>query len=365
MAELFVGLMSGTSADGIDVALVEFANNQTRLIDFINQPIDFQPDLVALNQTQEIPLPKLAELEHKTSVNFAQAALKLLEKNQLKPEEITALGSHGQTVFHAPEIGISLQLSKPAIIAKLTGITTVADFRIDDLALGGQGAPLAPAFHQFLLNQLGIEQACVINIGGISNITWFDNNQIIGFDTGPGNGLMDEICQTQLAIPFDKNGLIANLAVPNQQLLTELLKHPYFQQDFPKSTGRETFNQIWLQEIIDQLQLQTDSYELVSTLNQFSVETISLHLDKLNLPAKTACYICGGGAFNPTLLERLQMAQPDLVVSSIAEIGVNPDGLEAMMIAWLAKQRIEQQPIDYRQITGASRPAILGGVWLA
>lgn len=352
--------MSGTSADGIDAALVRLNHHQIELIDFITHPSKLKSQLTQLNLNTQISLRSLAELQVNIAQEFSQAALSLIKQNGYESSHIHAIGSHGQTVFHAPELSMSIQLGHPAIIAKQTNIATVADFRVDDMALGGQGAPLAPSFHQALF-QNHPHPLCVINIGGIANISYLNKtNEVIGFDTGPGNALMDEICQQVFDQDYDENGELATQGQVNQTLLNALLSDPYFKQPAPKSTGRDKFNQAWL---LKHLPANIDPIDLLATLNQLTVETIAEELIRLKLADQTACFICGGGAYNQTLLKGLQTKLPNLRIQSTERAGINPNAIEAMMCAWLAKQRLDHKEIDLTQITGASRPAVLGGLW--
>lgn len=354
--------MSGTSADGIDAALVNILPQQITLVDFVTYPLapELKQQLTNLNLTPQITLKDFSHLHSRLGLAFANAANQLLKKTGYTTSDIHAIGSHGQTIFHSPELMMSLQIGHPAIIAKQTGITTVADFRVDDIALGGQGAPLAPVFHQALFQQQK-HPLCLINIGGIANISLLNNNATAtGFDTGPGNGLMDEFCQQAFQLNYDPNGEIAAQAEPDNDLLNQLLTHPYFSQAAPKSTGRDVFNQAWWSQ---HTKPELTPQQILSTLNQLTVETLALELDKLKLPANTNCLICGGGAYNKTLLNRLQRRCPNLIIDTTASLNIDPNAIEAMMCAWLAKQRLELQPIDLRQISGSSRPVILGGIW--
>lgn len=354
--------MSGTSADGIDAALVNIQQQQITLIDFATYPLEpeLKQQLTRLNLTPQISLGDFSHLHSRLGLAFANAANQLLKKTGYTPSDIHAIGSHGQTIFHSPELMMSLQIGHPAIIAKQTGITTVADFRVDDVALGGQGAPLAPVFHQALFLQQK-RPLCLINIGGIANITVLDQNTpTIGFDTGPGNGLMDEFCQQAFQQDYDPNGEIAAQAAPERNLLNQLLTHPYFSQSAPKSTGRDVFNQAWWSQYAKP---EITPQQILSTLNQLTVETLALELDKLNLPINTTCLICGGGAYNKTLLNRLQQRCPNLIINTTSSLNIDPNAIEAMMCAWLAKQRLDLNPIDLRQISGSTRPVILGGIW--
>ena len=357
---LYIGLMSGTSADGIDAALVHIDTDHIQLLDFITFPSQLKNELITLNHQPQISLTKLAQLHAQVAEEFAQASLQIISQNGFEPAHIQAIGSHGQTLYHAPELGMSLQIGHPAIIAKRTGIQTAADFRPDDMALGGQGAPLAPAFHQQLFDQNN-KTHCVINIGGIANISLLRPDQApLGFDTGPGNCLMDEVCQLHFDEDYDRAGQRAAQADVDPALLRHLLADPYFSQPAPKSTGRETFNQAWL---LKHIQQPIEPNQLISTLNQLTVETLAQALESLKLPANSLCTICGGGAYNLTLLNRLQTRLPGLVIQTSQQYNIDPNAIEAMMCAWLAYQRIEHLEINLTQITGAQRPAILGGLW--
>ncbi|WP_373020486.1 anhydro-N-acetylmuramic acid kinase [Thiomicrorhabdus sp.] len=364
--ELFIGLMSGTSVDGVDAALVKMDADNIQLVDFIEHPLPDQlkSRLTGLNLKPEISLQTLCDLEYQVAQQFIIATQTLLQHNQLKPDEIRAIGSHGQTIFHSPQTPMSLQIGHPAFIAKQTGIDTAADFRIDDLAVGGQGAPLAPAFHQKLFAVQ--KQACVINIGGIANISFldFEQNQTFGFDTGPGNGLMDEICQLHFACNYDSNGTIAASGQVNQEFLNQLLKHPYLHQAFPKSTGRETFNRDWLERQLQNFGQSLDPADLLATLCEFTAASIELGIQLLNVSPCDIC-IVGGGAFNQELIRRIQARLPDFKVSSSLELDINPNAIEAMMCAWLAHQRLYGIPISLKRITGSERDVVLGGLWSA
>lgn len=353
----FIGLMSGTSADAVDAALVAFDDQKIELIDFINAPLPshIAPQLQKLNQEHHIQLEQLCQLEVDLGQCFAQAAQTLISKHAHL--SIEAIGSHGQTLYHNPKIGMSLQVGHPAYIAKYTQTPTVADFRIDDMALQGEGAPLAPSFHQVLFPQRPV---FIVNIGGIANISLMSQERTLGWDTGPGNGLMDEVCQTYLNCDYDPDGKLAAQAQPNTHWLQDWLQTPYFNQPAPKSTGREFFNLTWLRS---SLPADFDPIILVSSLNQLTVETIARQIEGHLTAQNTPCLVCGGGALNTTLMQRLQTRLPQLQVSSTAAFGYPPDAIEAMMCAWLAKQRLDQTPINLKATTGATRNTTLGGVW--
>ncbi|BBP44239.1 anhydro-N-acetylmuramic acid kinase [Thiosulfativibrio zosterae] len=362
MNKLAIGLMSGTSLDGIDAALVSYSESDFKLVDFITHPMSvaLRQQLLELNQSPSIGLKTLCQLEKAVADAFSAAAQTLLTRNQLKPQHIEILGSHGQTIFHAPEIPMSLQIGHAAFIAKQTGICTAADFRVDDMANLGQGAPLAPAFHQFLFQKS--QPIALVNIGGIANISFIDSQgDVSGFDTGPGNGLMDEICQTQLGQSCDFNGDIAASHPVDSCLLEQLLQHTYFKQTPPKSTGRDIFNQDWLAPLL-KLRPNLSTETLISTLNQLTVDSIVLGLNALPSKPKSLL-VCGGGALNKTLLQRLQQQLP-YPVNTTESQAINPHAIEAMMCAWLGIQRLNHQPIALKSITGAQQNSILGGLWL-
>lgn len=364
--ERYIGLMSGTSADGVDAALIEIDAQQTRLVDFIDlsMPATLKAGLIDLNQNPQVSLRDLCQLEHQLSMEFIGATQKLLAHANLSTQDVRAIGSHGQTIFHAPDIPMSLQVGHPAFIAKQTGIDTVADFRIDDLAAGGQGAPLAPAFHQHLFKPQSA--CCVINIGGIANISYLNPNsgEVYGFDCGPGNALMDELCQQEFDCDYDRNGEIAASTKPNSNLLKQLMLHPYLHQRFPKSTGRDTFHYPWFAEQAALVGENMSPAEQMATLNAFTATSIALGVRQLDI-APCDIWIVGGGAFNPTLLNNIQNQLPNYKVSSSEEMDINPNAIEAMMCAWLAHQRIHQKPVALKSITGAQYDVTLGGLWLA
>ena len=371
----FIGLMSGTSVDGVDAALVDGACTPIKLLKMIEYPLPetLKRQLIQLNHTPNLTLEAFCRLEHDVAIAFVKATQTLLTQTHLTPADITAIGSHGQTLFHAPNIPMSLQIGHPAFIAKHTNIDTVADFRVDDMAVGGQGAPLAPSFHQPLFEN---DQACyVVNIGGIANVSYLQpktKNQTnrapaFGFDTGPGNALMDEICQQQLGVKFDQNGDIAKRGQVHQTLLEGLLQHPYFTNHFPKSTGRETFNSQWLEKHTAHLANQITSENLIATLCELTAQTIQRGIaqlaKQLNAPTGTI-WIVGGGAYNHHLLSRIQHALPAYCVQSSLKCNIDPNAIEAMMCAWLAQQRIDHQPIPLKSVTGSQRDVVLGGLWL-
>jgi len=361
--------MSGTSADGIDAALIKSQNNQIELVDFISTdlPDELKCTLIELNQKPEIHLEAFCRLNKELSDCFTKATINLLKSAKFNSEQVSAIGSHGQTIYHAPDIPMTLQIGHPAFIAKETGITTVADFRVDDMALTGQGAPFAPAFHQALFTG---ESACfVVNIGGIANISYLpekhSTHPIIGWDTGPGNALMDEVCQQNLKVAYDPSGINARKGQINDQLLNTLLTHPYFAAPHPKSTGRDTFQTNWVKEVINELGIEIPTQDLLATLCELTAKSIAEQIRSVSMSIEhdTPVWIVGGGAYNVFLIERLQHYLTHYLVANSEDKNINPNAVEAMMCAWLAEQRMNNKTVPLRAVTGATRDAVLGGIW--
>ena len=349
--------MSGTSLDGVDICIAKFTNGHSKMLHFLC--LDYpQPLKILLNQfnhPQRTDLKTLACLEKQLALIYCDAVAKILTTAKMQASQISAIGCHGQTVFHDPS-AMSIQLGHPAFIAKKTGITTIGDFRIDDIANGGQGAPIAPAFHQLIFKK--DQTIAIINIGGIANLSIINAEQAIGFDTGPGNCLMDDICQRYLQLDYDKNGEIAASEAVNKELLDKLLTDDYFKQSAPKSTGRDIFNLTWLEQFLTG---KESPAQLVSTLNELTVISLANAIKQYNI---AEIVVCGGGSENKTLLKRLEKAT-NLPVSTTQKYGINPHSLEAYMCAWLAEQRVNKTPIKLMQVTGAKKDSILGGIWEA
>tara|TARA_B100000989_G_C19531634_1_gene470320 strand:+ start:2812 stop:3915 length:1104 start_codon:yes stop_codon:yes gene_type:complete len=365
MGNYYIGLMSGTSADGIDAVVVELDDKHCQLLATHHNafPHQLHHNIVRFNTAGNNELNTAGELDVKLGHLFAEAALAVLAKTNLSAKDIKAIGSHGQNIRHQPtgDITFTHQIGDPNVIAANTGITTVADFRRKDLALGGQGAPLAPAFHQFMFQSNEVDRL-IVNIGGIANLTYLpqDHHQaIIGFDTGPGNALMDSCIQAYKDSPYDENGNWAAQGKVNEKLLQHLLTHPFYSQTGPKSTGREVFNSA-LVESVTQL-FNDEPVNLQATFAELTAITIA-NAAKHTAP-KAEIFLCGGGVENTYLVSRLKHHCPSQAIMSVAELGISPHWLEAMAFAWLAKQRLEKKPGNIPSVTGASRRAILGGVY--
>ena len=358
----FIGLMSGTSMDAIDVALIKTDNNTPQLISFIEHalPDELIKKLKAI--TGNCRIEEFARLDIELGRLFATAVHKILEKNNLSPDAIQAIGSHGQTVYHEPDANFpnSLQIGDPNTIACLTGITTVADFRRKDMALGGQGAPLAPVYHakQFSLD----ESTVVLNIGGFANLTICDlKNQIHGFDTGPGNVLLDDWNRLHNDTAFDQDSVWAANGNVDQALLKKLLCDEYFSLSPPKSTGRDKFNLDWLKQRISS---DMSAVDIQATLLALTVASIANAIEQYSRNAQRLV-VCGGGALNPLLMEKLSQRLTSIEVMSSEKLGINPSAVEACCFAWLAHLTLEGKTGNLPSVTNASKPTILGAIYQA
>lgn len=360
--ELYIGIMSGTSLDGVDTALVAFQDNTIALVnhDFFPFPKSLKSRVLNICTGQSTHLPEVGELDHELGHLFADAAIALLNKSNVSKEQIRAIGSHGQTVFHQPNSDkpFTMQIGDSNIIATKTGITTIADFRRKDMALGGQGAPLVPAFHHTIFDVTD-STVVVLNIGGISNISVLKpSGEVIGYDTGPGNMLMDAWCQKNQGVGFDKDAEWASQGKVVPELLERLLQEPYLKQNAPKSTGRELFNIDWLEHHLKGAHY--DSTDVQRTLCEYTAVTICQQIALFSVGDTPEILVCGGGAQNPLLMERIQSILPEWQVAPTISKGVDSDYMEAMAFAWLAQRRVHNLPSNLPAVTGASRLASLG-----
>ncbi len=366
--ELFLGLISGTSADGIDVALARFDASATECLaaQTVPMPVDLHDAVLELGQGRDtVEIDFLGHIDARLGKVFAEAALNLLQKMAIAPSAITAIGSHGQTLRHRPDQPwpFTLQLADPARIAEYTGIQTIADFRRSDLAAGGQGAPLAPAFHAAVFSKPGISRA-VLNLGGIANLTLLpaDAAPIRGFDSGPANGLLDAWCQHHTGHPYDRDGCLAKQGQTLPTLLRSMLDDPYFAQLPPKSTGREYFNLDWLNAYLAGSSATVT--DIQATLLELSVRTTTQALAR-HAPNIQEVLVCGGGVHNPVLMQHLRQALAPIRLMTTAELGVDPDFVEALAFAWLARQRLRGLPGNLPTVTGACGPRQLGAIYPA
>lgn len=359
---LYIGLISGTSRDGVDAALVRFGDTAATLLDALCQPYpgELRRRLERLLKTGQRPSDEdMRELDAAIAGHFAESALHLLDRAGCDAGIVHAIGSHGQTVWHAPEAPQpeSIQLGNPAAIAARTGICTVGDFRRADLAAGGQGAPLAPLLHRALFRP---ERGCriVLNLGGIANISVVDaSGQVCGFDTGPANCLLDAWIQKHQGRAFDRDGAWAASGQADRDLLDELLQDPWFGKQPPKSTGIEYFNLAWLARHLASRSIEPrDVQATLAELTAVSVANAVRTSDAKDL------LLCGGGCHNGFLRQRLAHHLPAQQLRTTAEFGVEPDWVEAVLFAWLARERLAGRAQDTRSITGARQPVLLGTV---
>ena len=361
---LTIGLLSGTSVDGIDVALVDCFGDTPRLLANLDYPIPAgikrRIDAVAVNS--QAALSDVMALHGELGELFAEAALALIAQEKLTPENIAAIGSHGQTVFHQPlaRPPATLQIGNAAIIATRTGISTVADFRINDMAHGGQGAPLAPLLHSQLF---GRQNIAVLNLGGIANLTLLPTTgDILGYDTGPANTLLDSWTQQHRDQPFDNNGEWARAGKVNNTLLAELQNEPYLTLAPPKSTGTDYFSREWLNRKLEKTTTPKPG-EVQTTLAEFTAKTIADSL-KTTMPDCQQLLVCGGGALNGYLLERLSSLLNFAAIST-SERGHDPQWIEGILFGWLAYRRLKGLPGNLPSATGASQHCQLGAIYPA
>jgi len=371
---LYIGLLSGTSMDGVDVCIVDFADDGTaKLIAHhtIPYPGALLDELRALMQPDApSAMSRVARTDAWLGEFFAQAVNDLIDRSEIKRSDIVAIGSHGQTLHHDPH-GVypySLQLGDPHRIAERTGLTVVADFRRRDIAAGGQGAPLVPPAHAALFAD-SVETRVIANIGGIANITILPPTSaaatpVRGFDTGPGNTLMDAWTQRHLGQAYDRDGAWAQRGQVHQDLLARMLAETYFSQAAPKSTGPELFNLTWLQthasEHLDAMAAQ----DIQATLLELSARSLMEAIEP-NAPDAACVLICGGGAYNTALMRRLRALANGRRVESTANYGVEPAWVEAVAFAWLARQTLLGLPGNLPAVTGASGLRVLGAIYSA
>lgn len=364
MSQLYLGLMSGTSMDGVDVALVDFSSQHPDLLDCqtFPYPNELLIDLHRLCAPSANEIVLMGRADRAVAKVFAEASLTLLKNNDIRPDQVVAMGSHGQTIRHVPfgEHSFSLQIGDPNTLSALTGIDVISDFRRKDIALGGQGAPLVPAFHAAVFGNPD-QSRVVVNIGGISNITYLPKigrGQVMGYDTGPGNTLMDVWCKKHTGKDYDAKGEWAAQGAYSASFLDKLCSHSYFKKNAPKSTGRELFNLSWLEQ---QLALEPKiiaPQHIQATLAMFTSRTIVDEIHKFKDVEQV--YVCGGGAKNEFLMECLSSQLNACELSTTEDLGIAPDSVEALAFAWLAYAHIHKKNGSFSSVTGASRNAVLG-----
>lgn len=375
MADYYIGLMSGTSVDSIDGALISFDNTHKIMVHqthAIPMPQEIKNQLLALTMQPHLSLEKLGELDNKLGELFAACALALINQSKIKKNQIKAIGSHGQNIYHNPKINFTLQIGNPNIITQKTGVQTISDFRRADMAAGGQGAPLAPLFHHALFYS-DTKNRVILNLGGIANITVLKpglSYPACGFDTGPANSLLDAICLKYFNQPYDKNGDIAASGKIQSDLLAKLLQDNYFKKSPPKSTGKEYFNLTWLESHFDKNKNDLPQ-DLLATLTELTAKTISDSIQFISDKSfdkqfSTELYCCGGGIYNSYLISRIQhhLGQ-NIKIASTETLGLDPKWVEAALFAWLAKMRVEEKSLDLKHTTGSDKPVVLGAIYTA
>lgn len=369
MPDLYIGLMSGTSLDGVDGVLADFSSTAPRVIAHAGAPFPatLRAELLALNTPGDSELHRAALAGNALAHVYAQVVAELLERTGTAPGQVRAIGAHGQTVRHRPQqfdgTGYTLQLNQPALLAELTGIDVVADFRSRDVAAGGQGAPLAPFFHQAMFSRAD-EPVGVLNIGGISNLTLLrPGSAMLGFDCGPGNALMDHWCQRHTGQPYDDGGAWAAGGQVLPALLAALLAEPYFGQMPPKSTGRDLFHPHWLQAHLQPF-AGAAPVDVQATLAELTAAACAADVLR-HAGALRELIVCGGGALNKHLMARLQTLLARAKVRSSAEHGLPPLQVEATAFAWLARKTVLREKLALESTTGARGARVLGAVYPA
>lgn len=370
MAELYIGLMSGTSLDAIDAVLVDFSNDGLQLLSAHTEPLPdaLRKTLLALNRPAAGEIARMTQADAELGKHFAQAVNKLLARHNMASSEIRAIGSHGQTIRHNPaaDSPYTLQIGDPNTLAELTGITTVADFRRRDLAAGGQGAPLMPAFHAARLRVNDVDRV-IINIGGMANITLLPANPdkpVTGFDTGPGNVLMDGWYQRHQKGNFDKGGHWAASGKVDEAFLQRLQRDKFFSLAPPKSTGRDHFDMRWLDRLMKRHGKRLQRKNVQATLCELTASSIASAIHEYAAEAEEVI-VCGGGVHNTALMFRLQALLTGKRLLSSEDFDIDPDYMEAIGFAWLAKQTLDGKPGNLPSVTGANHPVVLGGIYPA
>lgn len=371
-SDLFIGLMSGTSLDGVDGVLVDFSQG-TRVLCHASCGFEssLRAELLALNTPDgQDELHRAALAANALVRHYADVVQQLLQRSGVAPSQVAAIGAHGQTVRHRPQLfdgtGYTLQLNAPALLAELSGITVVADLRSRDVAAGGQGAPLVPAFHQGVFGQAG-QTTLVLNIGGISNLSVLGaDGAVQGFDCGPGNALMDGWCQRHTGQPYDDGGRFAAGGRVLQPLLQRLLAEPFFAHEPPKSTGRDLFHADWLAAHLASTPeaAQASPADIQATLTELTAVSCADAVRRWGRGG-SALLVCGGGALNAYLMQRIAALLPGVAVGSTAERGLPPLEVEAAAFAWLARQCLGGLPGNLPAVTGARGPRVLGAIYPA
>lgn len=354
--------MSGTSLDGVDAVLVDLRSRPVLLgAAFVPYPTELKTTLLALQSPSPDELHRSSLVGIRLSIVYAKAVRRLLRKCGVAPNLVRAIGCHGQTVRHLPESGYTVQLGNPAVLAERLGVPVVADFRSADIAAGGQGAPLVPAFHAAVFRSERSHRA-IVNLGGIANVTDLPRRgRVTGFDTGPGNVLLDAWVDLRLRKSLDRGGVLASRGRVLKPLLADFLADPYFRRHPPKSTGRDHFNLAWLRGFGVG---RRNTEDVQATLAELTAQSIGKAIAVFCAGAREV-YLCGGGVRNSDLVGRIARALPRIPVTSSVRLGIHPDWVEAMAFAWLAQRRLRSEPGNLPEVTGARESRVLGAIYAA
>lgn len=363
MKELYIGLMSGTSLDGVDAVLAAARGKRLELSASAHRPYGaaLRARLLALHGEGKGELDRAARLANELSAIYAAAVRAVLARGRVSVRAVAAIGCHGQTVRHRPDAGYTVQLVNGARLAELTGLDVVCDFRSRDIASGGEGAPLVPAFHQAMFADARKSRVAV-NVGGIANITWLPaRGKVTGFDCGPGNCLLDGWILEQRGRRYDRDGSWAASGTVLPRLLAKLLAHPFLRRRPPKSTGRDEFDLAWLRRALSGRERPAD---VQATLLEFTAVGIARAI-RAYCPGAREIYVCGGGARNGALLARLAAQLPGKKIATTAALGIEPEHVEGLAFAWLARRALRREPGNLPAVTGARGTRVLGAIYPA
>ena len=370
---LYIGILTGTSMDSIDCGIYNFKDKKSEIVSFSENiyPLDIKEEINNdLKSIKDQHKYKDSLAHRKLGVHYSEIINNLLNKNNIKKENISAIGMHGQTVSHTKKDNqtISIQIGCPKTLSEKTNIRVVSDFRQDDIENGGEGAPLAPLFHDYVFNKLGAKRA-IVNIGGISNISFLtsNNNSLYGFDSGPGNTLIDSWVKDKYNLDYDISGNIAKSHNCIDQLLKNFMMDKYFHAKFPKSTSTEYFSREWLSENLKLLKHNYNDGDVLSTLTNLTAFSIIQGIAD-NYKNCDEIYVCGGGAFNKTIITEMELAarkrfSKQIILDTTNSLGVNPKTVESGLFAWLAMSRVNNLSLDYTKVTGSNTPKTLGTIY--
>ena len=370
---LYIGILTGTSMDSIDCGIYDFKDKKSEIVSFSENiyPVSIKEEINNdLKNIRDKRKYKDSFAHHKLGVHYSEIINNLLNKNNIKKENISAIGMHGQTVSHTKKDNqtISIQIGCPKVLSEKTNIRVVSDFRQSDIENGGEGAPLAPLFHDYVFNKLDTKRA-IVNIGGISNISFLTskNNSLYGFDSGPGNTLIDSWVKDKYNLNYDISGNIAKSHNCIDKLLKNFMMDKYFEANFPKSTSTEYFSKEWLSENLKASRYNYSDGDILATLTNLTAFSIIQSIAD-NSGDCDEIYVCGGGAFNKTIIKEMEFAarkrfSRKIILATTDILGVNPKTVESGLFAWLAMAKVSNLPLDYTKVTGSNTPRTLGKIY--